>query len=81
MKTYKESFIVEGTASQKLIDALYKCLDEAPDRARNRLAQEYEDYASKYIRASQRRQLGPLLSMILDTIEEATAARVDRDDW
>ena len=46
-----------------------------------RLAQEYEDYASKYIRASQRRQLGPLLSMILDTIEEATDARVDRDDW
>ena len=40
----------ESKASDKLIDALRDCIEDAPERSKNKLAQIYEDYAHKFMR-------------------------------
>jgi len=60
MKTYKESFAGEAPAvqiqeskdSDKLIDALGACINAAPERPKNKLAQVFEDYQENIPRDS-----------------------------
>ena len=75
----------ESKASDKLIDALRDCIDSAPQRDKDKLAQIYEDYAHKFMRRPQK--LPYMLQVFLDAIEEASDARIewkgggDRADW
>jgi hypothetical protein len=88
MKNYKEFSkrdLKESKYSDQLIDALRDCIDSAPDRIKNKLAQVYEDYVHKFMRRPQK--LPYMLQGFLDAIEEGTDARIewkgggDRSDW
>ena len=88
MKNYKEFSkrdLKESKYSDQLIDALRNCIDSAPDRTKNKLAQVYEDYVHKFMRRPQK--LPYMLQGFLDAIEEGTDARIewkgggDRSDW
>jgi hypothetical protein len=88
MKNYKEFSkrdLKESKYSDQLIDALRDCIDSAPDRTKNKLAQVYEDYVHKFMRRPQK--LPYMLQGFLDAIEEGTDARIewkgggDRSDW
>ena len=75
----------ESKYSDKLIDALRDCIEAAPSRNKDKLAQIYEDYVHKFMRRPQK--LPYMLQGFLDAIEEASDARIewkgagDREDW
>ena len=81
----EEATLFECKASDKLINALRECIEDAPERSKNKLAQIYEDYAHKFMRRPQK--LPYMLQGFLDAIEEASDARIewkgggDRADW
>jgi hypothetical protein len=87
MKKYKESFAAEASAiqiqesknSDKLIDALGACINAAPERAKNKLAQVFEDYQEKFGRRQPK--LPYMMQGFFDAIEEFSDARVDRENW
>jgi hypothetical protein len=82
MKDYKEFAkrdLKESKYSDKLIDALRDCIDSAPSNTKNKLAQVYEDYAHKFMSRPQQK-LPYMLQGFLDAIEEASDARIDRND-
>ena len=80
MKNYKEfSKINESKDSDKLIDALRDCISTAPERAKNKLAQSFEDYMEKFGR--RQTKLPYMLQGFFDAIEESSDARVDRENW
>ena len=87
MKTYKESFAGEAPAvqiqeskdSDKLIDALGACINAAPERPKNKLAQVFGDYQEKFGRRQPK--LPYMMQGFFDAIEEFTDARVDREKW
>ena len=64
-----------------LLRAINRIIVEAPTPARNALARALEDYCTTFYRPDRaRRNAGGLLDMILDTIEEASEARIERND-
>lgn len=81
-KTYDELMdtgiqIQESKNSDKLINALGDCIDAAPERAKNKLAQVFEDYQEKF--GKRQPKLPYMLQGFFDVIEEFSDARVDRD--
>lgn len=65
---------------QELLLALANTIAHAPDADRNRLAQALEDYAYGYSRSyKQMTAGGTMLASLLDTLEEASDARIHRD--
>lgn len=77
MKTYKESFVAEAKGMDKFISVFYNVLDACPDRHKQKLSQAYEDYVGKY--GNSIRKGPPLQNQLMDTIEEVTDARVERN--
>jgi len=74
---FKESFMAEASGMDRFINVFYNVLDAAPDRHKNKLAQAYEDYVNKFGRSI--RQGSPLQNQLMNTIEEVTDARPERD--
>ena len=74
---YKESFMAEAIGMDRFINVFFNVLDAAPDRHKNKLAQAYEDYVGKFGNSIRK---GPLLqNELMNAIEEATDARVERE--
>jgi NAD-dependent oxidoreductase involved in siderophore biosynthesis len=85
-KTYDELMdtvsLKEGSQwSIKITDALRECIEAAPARPRNKLAQIYEEYMEKFGKGHKLGKVPPMLKDMLDAIEEGSDARVDRDSW
>ena len=78
----KTDTLKEGSQwSIKMTDALRECIEAAPARSRNKLAQIYEEYMEKFGRGQKLGKVPPMLKDMLDAIEEGSDARVDRDKW
>ena len=69
----------ESKYSDKLIDALEQCIDSAPEKNKNKLAQVFEDYQAKFGNVPGKR-LPYMLQGFFDAIEEASGARVEKRD-
>jgi len=75
----KETALNESKDSDKMIKALGDCIDAAPDRAKNKLAQVFEEYMEKFGRRQPK--LPYMMQGFFDAIEEFSDARIDRDSW
>ena len=73
----KESFMAEASGMDRFINVFYNVLDSWPDRHKQKLAQAYEDYVGKF--GNSIRKGSPLQNQLMDTIEEVTDARVERE--
>ena len=74
---FKESFMAEASGMDWFINVFYNVLDACPDRHKQKLAQAYEDYVCKF--GNSIRKGSPLQNQLMDTIEEVTDARVERE--
>lgn len=69
--------MAEAIGMDRFINVFFNVLDAAPDRHKNKLAQAYEDYVGKFGNSIRK---GPLLqNELMNAIEEATDARVERE--
>jgi uncharacterized protein YukE len=65
---------------QDLLSALAAVIAHAPEKDRSKLGQTLQDYAYKYARSYKQMSAGStMLAQLLDTIEEASDARIARD--
>ena len=75
---YTTRELKESAGPDKLIDALGACINAAPERSKNKLAQVFEDYQKKF--GKRQPKLPYMMQGFFDAIEEFTDARVEGEE-